>query len=211
MQRTGVGCSEWKHRYESGDRLLPAVGGRNVEGYASVIIGLFGCGHVQICKRNLFRALRGKVPQCLPDDRVIADFFLVLIAIDEHCRWQSRLRLRFARRSRTPFGRSRSVFVLIVFLFLAPHANFFQVLPIPLGRHCILAIVLFIEAAVLFVPRTPEPRVRVTPAPPRRTPAPTPVAATEAVTAVVKVVEVVVMMSVGSVIPGGTMTECRTG
>jgi len=65
------------------ERLLGFAGGRNAEGDAAVVVGLFGSGEVEVGERNLLRVLRREVPKSLAHDGVITDLLLALIAEDE--------------------------------------------------------------------------------------------------------------------------------
>jgi hypothetical protein len=203
---------EWPFCAANGEKTLPAgtaetpllalVGYRDAEGYPAIVIRLFGRSHVQIGQRNLFCTRDGIAPKRLSHDRVVADLFPMLVAKDQdRCRgWL--LRLAGTVISGASIRGARSIGILIaVRLFLTHHPLLLQILPVPLVGDLVLAIVVLVEAAILVVPRTPQPRI--VPAPtrcPRRTPSPIPaIAETESIE--------IVVMPVESMIVEGTVRE----
>jgi len=141
----GVGCSEtgkgrgkWELKvtivWES-SALLGLAGVGNAERQAAVVVGFGGGGQVEIGHRNFFGVLRIEVPQRLPDDGVVADFLLVLVAEDEHGVRQNGRALGLALRGT---ARRRCVDILItVGLFLL--------------HHLLLSRLLFIETLLVHI------------------------------------------------------------
>lgn len=62
--------------------LLRFVNTRHAERNATIVIGFRGCCEIKLGKRDFFGALRSELPQRLSDNRVILNFFPVLIAED---------------------------------------------------------------------------------------------------------------------------------
>ncbi len=127
----------------------------------------------------------------------------MLVAKDQERCGSRLLRLAGTVIRGASIGGARSVSILIVIrLFLTHHPLLLQILPVPLVGDLVLAIVVLVEAAILVVPRTPQPRI--VPAPtrrPRSTPSPIPaIAETESI-------EIIVVMTVESMIVEGTVRE----
>jgi len=66
--------------------------------HAAICIHLLGPLHIQIGERYLSRSLFSKRPECLADDRIIADFALVAVTEDENS-WFVFFHWRGRRRS----------------------------------------------------------------------------------------------------------------
>src|SRR5262252_4044989 len=77
-------CSKRGGECSNRARPLLAFLPRDLERYAAIIVSLLCGGQVKVGKGNLLSPLRREMPQSLADDRVVPDFLLMLIAVDEH-------------------------------------------------------------------------------------------------------------------------------
>ena len=150
------------------NQLLSFARRRDAEGDAAIVIGLFGRGQVEIREWNLLRVLWGEVPQSLPDDRIVADFLVVLVAEDQDRGGKDRVR---GISLGMGYGAGLRVRILIAVGFLlAHHALLLQTLLVHLvGDGEILVVVVIVRRVV--IPPVPQPGI-IAPAPPRKTPVP---------------------------------------
>ena len=91
----------------------------------AIIVGFCGRGEIQIRERNLLVMLRREVQQIRSHNGVVADFFLVPVAEDQHS--GRRVRLLIVALSRLDvLSRVRTACrgILLALFFLIAHANF---------------------------------------------------------------------------------------
>ena len=211
--------------------LLPFGWGWNSKYHTPVVIGLHGCRKIEAGQRDLFSALWTETPNRPPDNCVITNLFLVLVAKHEHSRRNdgcgrliSRSRLAGAAVLVGTGTRSISCVGILVaiLLFLAPHLLLFQTLPVHLIRHREIIVIVLVER-VIIVPPIPEPGIVVAVAPPRKS-EPSKASLAEAIVVEAKMPKMVVVSnaeasaktiakerSVGNAETRITETACRTG
>ena len=82
MQRSGEKVLRVEWGWGETEELLGFAGGWNPEGETAVVVGFCGGGQVESGERNLLVVRGTEGPERLPDDGVVLDFELVLIAED---------------------------------------------------------------------------------------------------------------------------------
>ena len=127
-----------KHRRKR-ENLLPFGSVGKAEFDSARFIGFGGGDEIEIGKRNLLRALPGKIPQRLPDNRVILHFLFALIVEHEHGG-----RYNFRRGSLSAVRLSGRNMRINILISLLPHLLFLQIILIHLIGESPVAFIILI-------------------------------------------------------------------